>query len=284
MPDGWTVYVSSTFKDLVEHRAAVASALRKLSSVHRVIAMEDYVAADQRPLERVLADVGQADIYVGIFAWRYGFVPQENNPEQKSITELEFRHAKANGKACLIFVLKDDAPWNPVFADFRTRENDAGERIDALRRELLDGQLASPFSQVPELAGLVSTAVANHIARHTTTPPVPAPRELQPQFRELRNSFYLAHAALDAALGNAVVPLLASGLEKVPVTSTDALFAEDAPAFEILDQTVTHCHAAIVLLTPGSRDQLQARTAQVAAVLDILRARTGAVAALLAGV
>src|SRR5262245_36267851 len=151
MPDGWTVYVSSTYKDLIEHRAAVASALRKLLSVHRVIAMEDYVASDERPLDRVLDDVGQSDIYVGIFAWRYGFVPPESNPEKKSITELEFRHAKANGKACLIFVLKDDAPWNPAFTDFRTRENDAGARIDALRKELMEARLGSPFSQISEL-------------------------------------------------------------------------------------------------------------------------------------
>src|SRR5262249_28623577 len=61
-------------------------------------------------------------------------------------------------------------------------------------------------------------------------------------------------------------------------------FSEDAAGFEALDRTVTHCHAAMVLLTPGSRDQLQPRAPQVASVLEVLRARTGAVAALLLGV
>ena len=44
----------------------------------------DSVAADQRPMEKCLADVGKADIYVGIFAFRYGYVPPEShgNPDK----------------------------------------------------------------------------------------------------------------------------------------------------------------------------------------------------------
>ena len=37
--------------------------------------MEDYVAADQRPVEKCLATCKRSDIYVGMFAFRYGYVP-----------------------------------------------------------------------------------------------------------------------------------------------------------------------------------------------------------------
>ena len=89
-----TLYLSSTYEDLKEFREAVYKALKK--SGYEVVAMEDYVAADQRPLDKCLADVGKSDIYIGIFAFRYGYVPLEahGNPGKISITELEFRHAE----------------------------------------------------------------------------------------------------------------------------------------------------------------------------------------------
>src|SRR5262249_16981600 len=52
-------------------------------------------------------------------------------PEQRSITELEYRRAVAEKKACLIFLVDDDAPWP------RSKmEVAATDRIEALRHEL----------------------------------------------------------------------------------------------------------------------------------------------------
>lgn len=85
------VFIPSTFQDLEEYREKVYRQLRKMR--HDVISMEDYVAADQRPLAQCLADVAIADIYVGILAWRYGYVPLHDNPNKRSITELEYRKA-----------------------------------------------------------------------------------------------------------------------------------------------------------------------------------------------
>ena len=55
-----TIYLSSTYEDLKEYRRVVFDALRK--SGYQVIAMEDYVATDQRPVDKCLKDVEQADI------------------------------------------------------------------------------------------------------------------------------------------------------------------------------------------------------------------------------
>jgi hypothetical protein len=85
------VYISSTFEDLKSYREAAWRALQELR--HNVRAMEAYVASDQRPVDKCLADVEWCDFYVGIFAWRCGFVPPDDNPEQRSITELEYRRA-----------------------------------------------------------------------------------------------------------------------------------------------------------------------------------------------
>jgi Domain of unknown function (DUF4062) len=130
---GARVYVSSTYGDLKEHREKVYRALRKLG--HDAIAMEDYVAADERPLAKCLEDVAACDLYVGIFAHRYGYVPDHDNPDRRSITELEYRHAQTLGIPRLVFLLDEAAPWPPSWMDAFTGDGDHGARIRALREE-----------------------------------------------------------------------------------------------------------------------------------------------------
>ncbi|HYR42575.1 MAG TPA: DUF4062 domain-containing protein [Terriglobia bacterium] len=103
------IYLSSTFEDLKDCRAATIQLLRRMR--HEVVAMEEYTAEDQWPADKCLADVAQCDLYIGLFAWRYGYIPSHNNPQRLSITELEYQQAVAAKKHCLIFLLKEEAPW-----------------------------------------------------------------------------------------------------------------------------------------------------------------------------
>ena len=154
------IYISSTYGDLKEHREKVYRVLRQLG--HDAVAMEDYVAADQRPLAKCLADVAACDVYVGVFAHRYGYVPVEDNPDRRSITELEYRHAAALGIPSLIFLLDLAVAWPPRWMDAFTGEGDRGARIRSLREELGRERLVSFFSTADELAQLVGVAVTNH--------------------------------------------------------------------------------------------------------------------------
>ncbi len=108
-----TIYLSSTYQDLQTHRTVVFDALRQAG--HQVIAMEDYVARDDRPLQACLGDVDRANLYVGLFAFRYGYIPplEHSNPDGCSITELEFRRADDSPTTrCLVFLLDEKAPWS----------------------------------------------------------------------------------------------------------------------------------------------------------------------------
>jgi hypothetical protein len=142
------IYISSTYSDLVEAREAVYGALRKMR--HEVVAMEDYVAADQRPLDKCLADVAACDIYVGIFAWRYGYVPPD---QERSITELEFRQAQQSRKPCLLFLLHEEAPWPRKLLDRNL------EPIEGLRAELARDYIVNFFRTPDDLAAAVSVSV-----------------------------------------------------------------------------------------------------------------------------
>jgi hypothetical protein len=143
------VYVSSTHTDLTECREQVRRALRRLGVVD--VAMEYDVAEPERPLDRCLADVASCDLYIGIFAWRYGHEPPG---EDASITELEYRAAVAEGKDILVFLLDEEAPWPRKHVDRNP------EKIEKLRAELRERWLAGMFTDPPELVAKVSAAVS----------------------------------------------------------------------------------------------------------------------------
>ena len=167
-----TIYLSSTYEDLKDYRKAVTDTLRQAG--HQVTGMEDYAAAPHRPVEICLKDVEAADLYVGLFAFRYGYVPpaEHGNPGNLSITELEFRHAESQNRPCLIFVVEEHASW-PRFYDDACMAEDKGARIRALRQRLLTEKLAKLFSQPHELSAHVLAAVSKHLG--TPLPSVPSP-------------------------------------------------------------------------------------------------------------
>lgn len=276
MAEFCTVYLSSSYSDLKAHREAVYKALNELTGV-KVIAMEDYVARDDRPLAACLKDVQACDIYVGLFAWRYGFVPPlAENPAQRSITELEL--AAADGKPRLLFLLKADAPWSPPLMDSVTGENERGARIAALRKRLLDDRLATEFSDPVALAKSVANAVSNHLRA-----PVEriVPQRLQ---REVTHALYLAHHPADAELAATLARELALGLERPVRLSAEALFARDERTVGAREEYVIACHAAAALVTPQSLPAMLADDAETTLALAVMRGRTGALALLLAGV
>jgi hypothetical protein len=147
------IYISSTYADLKKEREAAAKAIRRLED-RQVIAMENYVASDRRPLDKCLQDVRGSDAYVGIFAWRYGFIPDRYD---KSITHLEYEAAKQARIPRLIFLLDENAPWPVKYVD----KGKNRQRIERLRRELMNERLVSFFDNDSELSTLVTAAVSN---------------------------------------------------------------------------------------------------------------------------
>ena len=96
------IFISSTTEDLSDYRLAVINAL--LLSGHKPICMEHHAAGDQVPLKECVKQVSDCNAYVGIFAWRYGFIP----PKSKiSITESEYREAIMHNIPTLIFLLNE---------------------------------------------------------------------------------------------------------------------------------------------------------------------------------
>lgn len=152
-----TFYLSSTYEDLKEYREQVSDELRNMG--HHVVGMENYTAAGAAPLTRCLADVAKCDAYIGIFAWRYGYVPKGNNPQRKSITELEYDQAFDKKKGILIFILDENAPWYRKFTD----DGEKKECIESLRQSLATKHQVGFFKNSDDLTKRVMAAVARFV-------------------------------------------------------------------------------------------------------------------------
>ena len=141
-------YISSTFRDLQQHRQIANLVVKRFG--YEDVTMEYYVAEDERPLDRCLADVAACDLYIGIFAWRYGYVPEG---EQFSITELEYRRAVEKKKPRLLFVIDEEAEWPMKFVDVdRTK-------VTAFHERLRKDRVVSAFSTPDTLEGRLSAAL-----------------------------------------------------------------------------------------------------------------------------
>src|SRR5205085_5207197 len=112
------VGISSTARDLPDQRKEVMDACLRLSMLPKM--MEHMPAIDAEAISASLALVDEADIYIGVFAHRYGYVPKEKNPQQISITEMEYNRAVERGIPCLIFLMHEDHPVKA--ADVETGE------------------------------------------------------------------------------------------------------------------------------------------------------------------
>lgn len=151
------IYVSSTFADLRQYREAVSRTIQMMG--HQESSLKDSLESDDRPIDVSLSAVDESDIYVGIFAWRYGHIPSAENPGSRSITELECHRALERGIPCLVFLLDVDAPWLPKWMDLVTGDGESGARIRELREFLSKTRFCGTFRSPEELAKRVSIDV-----------------------------------------------------------------------------------------------------------------------------
>jgi hypothetical protein len=172
------IFVSSSFEDLREHRAAAIRVLRQLG--HEVLAMEDMIAGSTAPLAKVLDMVDRSEAYVGIFAWRYGYVPplvpDPASPGpipipvvagakvgETSITHYEYLRAVERELPVMAFLLDEQYPWPPQLIDgFDTTRPQApttANKIRELRLLLQQERVVSWFTTPSDLEARVSAAV-----------------------------------------------------------------------------------------------------------------------------
>ncbi len=98
MQKKYQIFVSSTFRDLVEERQAVLEAILELN--HIPCGMEAFPASNSTPFELIKKMIEDSDYYVLIIGARYGSL----NEIGISYTEMEYDYAIELGKPILCFI------------------------------------------------------------------------------------------------------------------------------------------------------------------------------------
>jgi hypothetical protein len=114
------IFISSTYEDLITHRAVVRDAILTLN--HQPVGMESFPATDRDSLEACRAHVQSCDMFIGIYAYRYGTIPTPSGQHRstdrpKSITELEYEWASQSNMPRYIFVVDPNFYWPQHFRE-----------------------------------------------------------------------------------------------------------------------------------------------------------------------
>jgi tetratricopeptide (TPR) repeat protein len=152
------VFISSTYKDLIEYRAAAIEAVEGTS--YQAIKMEVFGARSNEPIEACLKEIEQSDLFVGIYAHRYGYVPDGSDI---SITQMEYLHAKKLGRPIYCFVIDDEnQPWLPKWI-----EDEPGKsKLKDFKGHIQTDHIVAFFTTPDDLGMKVANALSHYVANH----------------------------------------------------------------------------------------------------------------------
>jgi tetratricopeptide (TPR) repeat protein len=149
--------ISSTARDLPVHRQEVLEACLRQGVT--VVRMEDLPAHDARAAGASLKMVDEADIYIGVFAHSYGYIPDEDNPERISVTEMEYNRAVEMKKPRLIFVMD---PTHPITID-QVEQGEGAAKLKVFLGRIGKENIVRFFKSPTDLRAEVINSLAQHL-------------------------------------------------------------------------------------------------------------------------
>lgn len=167
-----TVMISSTILDLPEYRKQVQEACERLGMFP--LMMEHLPASDDDAIAKSTQLVDQADVYVGVYAHRYGHIPVGHDI---SITEMEYNHAVDCRIPRLIFVMHKDQPVLPAFVE----KGEKHTKLEAFKQRVEQANFVCWFTSPADLRANVIHGLSEHRQARThelhNTSAIPIPAE-----------------------------------------------------------------------------------------------------------
>jgi tetratricopeptide (TPR) repeat protein len=153
-----TVFISSTYKDLIDYRIAVIRAVEGTN--YQASKMEVFGARPDEPVDACLKEVEESELFIGIYALRYGFIPEGADI---SITEMEYLHAKKFGKPIYCFILdEENQPWLKKWI-----EGEPGKsKLESFKQRIQKVHICDYFTTADDLRAKVSNALSHFAANH----------------------------------------------------------------------------------------------------------------------
>jgi len=158
MPD-LKVIISSTARDLPDHREEVMEACLRQGMFPKM--MEHLPAADADAIAESLRMVDEANIYLGVFAHRYGYVPKGYDI---SITEMEYNRAVERGIPRLLFLMHEDHPVKAADVE----KGEGAVKLEQFKARLMTERVDNFYKSPADLRALVINSLSNHRVRNET--------------------------------------------------------------------------------------------------------------------
>lgn len=149
------IFISSTYKDLAEHRKAVSEVLIRMQ--RQFSAMEFFGSRTDEAVPVCRKEIEDCQILVGIYAWRYGWAPKG---DEVSITEQEFDIAMELGKKCLCYIVSPEHPWPPSLVD----KGKSAETLENFKVKKVSNLVRSQFTTPDDLAKQVAADISRELS------------------------------------------------------------------------------------------------------------------------
>lgn len=153
-----SVFISSTSKDLHKHRQAVADACREAGLAP--IVMDHFGARPEDAVTTCMNEVARADLFIGVYGWRYGFVP---DGADRSITEMEYRRATELDKPRFCFLVRED--YTDADLDTGRDSGLAARALEAFKKDIDAKLVRDTFTTPEDLKGKVARAISQWAIR-----------------------------------------------------------------------------------------------------------------------
>lgn len=192
------VFVSSTFKDLIEERKSVIHALLELDCIPA--GMELFPAADEDAWTLIKEVINDSDYYLLILAGKYG----STNSLGVSYTEMEFDYAVSMNKPILVFLHENTDNLNVA----KTEKLEKAQNDLKAFREKAQEKHCKFWNTSEDLGGKVSRSLVQLKKRHPSLGWVPgkyaATDIMLREMQELRAK--IAQYEIDLLVGLNIAP------------------------------------------------------------------------------
>lgn len=194
------VFISSTWKDLIEYRAAAIRAVEGTN--YQAGKMEVFGARSEEPVEACLKEVEECEIFIGIYALRYGHIPDGSDI---SITEMEYLHAKEKGKEIYCFLLdEENQGWLTKWIEDEPGKSKLKDFIKGVQKLHVCDYFTTPDDLRAKVANALSHFVANHNGSSASDQTCPFPK---PTGNSLpREGFFVGREAERETIAAALSP------------------------------------------------------------------------------
>lgn len=176
MDKKYQVFVSSTYKDLIDERQKVIEAL--LGKNCFPVGMEYFPAANEDQFTVIKKLIDSCDYYVLIIGGRYGSIEPKSG---KSYTQLEFEYALSKGIPVVSFYHKD---INNLTGDKLENTDEGRKKLEEFK-DLVQTKLCDHWESAYELAFKVNKSLDYLFENNPRTGWLPATMVSSPEAKDL---------------------------------------------------------------------------------------------------